>query len=52
MRSQLRDWDQAGLARALTAVARADVEVKGGGADPAYALERMVLQVAAARGHH
>lgn len=52
MRGQLRDWDQSGLARALTAVARADVEVKGGGADPAYALERMVLQVAAARGRH
>lgn len=49
LRAQLRDWDQAGLAKALTAVARADVEVKGGGADPAYALERMVLQVAAAR---
>ncbi|MGZ5366770.1 DNA polymerase III subunit delta [Aeromicrobium sp.] len=49
LRGQLRDWDQAGLAKALTAVARADVEVKGGGADPAYALERMVLQVAAAR---
>jgi len=52
LRSQLRDWDQAGLAKALTAVARADVEVKGGGADPAYALERMVLQVAAARSGH
>lgn len=52
LRGQLRDWDQAGLAKALTAVARADVEVKGGGADPAYALERMVIQVAAARGRH
>ena len=49
LRGQLQGWDQAGLARALSAVARADVEVKGGGADPAYALERMVLQVAAAR---
>lgn len=49
LRGQLRDWDQSGLAKALSAVARADVEVKGGGADPAYALERMVLQVAAAR---
>lgn len=49
LRSQLNGWEPAGLAKALTAVARADVEVKGGGADPAYALERMVLQVAAAR---
>lgn len=49
LRGQLRDWDQSGLAKALTAVAKADVEVKGGGADPAYALERMALQVAAAR---
>ncbi len=49
LRGQLQGWDQSGLARALSAVARADVEVKGGGADPAYALERMVLQVAAAR---
>lgn len=52
LRGQLQHWDQAGLAKALTAVARADVEVKGGGADPAYALERMVLQVSAACGRH
>lgn len=52
LRGQLQGWDQRGLARALSAVAQADVEVKGGGADPAYALERMVLQVAAARGRH
>lgn len=49
LRGQLQGWDQGRLAKALSAVARADVEVKGGGADPAYALERMVLQVAAAR---
>lgn len=49
LRGQLQGWDQRGLAKALSAIARADVEVKGGGADPAYALERMVLQVAAAR---
>ena len=49
LRSQLRGWEPEGLARAMDVVARTDVEVKGGGADPAYALERMVLQVAAAR---
>lgn len=49
MRQQLRSWEPAGLARALDAVARADLDVKGGAADPAFAIERMVLQVAAAR---
>ncbi len=49
MRQQLRSWDSAGLAAALDAVAQADLDVKGGAADPAYAVERMVLQVAAAR---
>ncbi len=49
LRRQLQGWDPAGLARALDAVARADLDVKGGSADPAYAVERMVLQVAAAR---
>ena len=49
LRSQLRGWDEPGLARALTAVARADIEVKGGAADAAYALERMVLDVIGSR---
>jgi DNA polymerase-3 subunit delta len=49
MRQQLRSWEPAGLANALDAVARADLDVKGGAADPAYAIERMVLQVAAQR---
>lgn len=49
LRRQLQSWDSAGLAKALDAVARADLDVKGGSADPAYAVERMVLQVAAAR---
>jgi DNA polymerase-3 subunit delta len=52
MRQQLRSWDQAGLARAIAAVAQADLDVKGGAADPAFAVERMVLQVAAARRRH
>lgn len=49
LRQQLRAWDQQGLRGALEAVAQADVAVKGGGADPGYAVERMILRVAAAR---
>lgn len=49
MRQQLRSWEPKGLAAALDVVARADLDVKGGAADPAYAIERMVLQVAAQR---
>lgn len=49
LRQQLRHWEPEGLARALDAVARADLDVKGGAADPAFAIERMVLQVAASR---
>lgn len=49
LRRQLQAWDSASLASALDAVAGADIDVKGGAADPAYAVERMVLQVAAAR---
>jgi DNA polymerase-3 subunit delta len=42
-----RDWRPEELARALHAVAKADEDVKGGGADPAYALEKAVLAVSA-----
>ncbi len=49
MRQQLRSWEADGLAAALDAVAQADLDVKGGAADPAYAIERMVLKVAAQR---
>jgi DNA polymerase III subunit delta len=49
LRRQLRAWDTASLASALDAVANADTDVKTGEADPSYAVERMVLQVAAAR---
>ncbi|MES9541166.1 hypothetical protein [Actinomadura sp. NPDC000600] len=44
-----RDWSGTG-SRALTAVAEADEAVKGGAADPAYALERTVARIVAARG--
>ncbi len=49
LRKQARGWDEAGLAVAVQAVARADAEVKGAGADAAYSLERMVLTVTGAR---
>lgn len=49
LRQQLNGWDAAGLAGAIRAVADADVAVKGGGADPGYAIERMVLEVASRR---
>ncbi|MFF5263386.1 DNA polymerase III subunit delta [Actinomadura viridis] len=46
---QLRGWSGDGVARALTAVAEADAQVKGGAADPAYALEKTVADIVAAR---
>lgn len=49
VRTQLRGWTPDGLAEALRAVAVADAEVKGAGGDPAYALDRVVGQVARAR---
>ena len=47
---QSRGWGPEGVATALAAVAEADAAVKGAGVDPAYALERAVLAIAAARG--
>ncbi|REE99284.1 DNA polymerase III subunit delta [Thermomonospora umbrina] len=47
---QLRGWSAEGVARALTVVAEADAQVKGGATDPAYALEKVVSQVVSARG--
>lgn len=49
LRRQLRHWSEPGLKSALQAVAEADLEVKGLAADPAYALERMVIKVARSR---
>ncbi|MFI0444680.1 DNA polymerase III subunit delta [Actinomadura sp. 6N118] len=46
---QLRGWSGEGVARALGAVAEADLQVKGGAADPAYALEKAVSDIVAAR---
>ena len=47
---QGRAWTPNGLADALQAVAVADGGVKGGAADPRYALERAVIAVVSARG--
>jgi DNA polymerase-3 subunit delta len=49
MRSQARGWDQRGLASALQAVAVADAQVKGAADDAEFALEQLVLSVAANR---
>jgi DNA polymerase-3 subunit delta len=50
LREQARGWNDLGLARAITAVARADADVKGAAGDAAYSLERMVLTVTGAHG--
>ena len=49
IRGQSRDWSDAGLSRAIRAVAQADADIKGAASDPAYTLERLVLTVAALR---
>jgi DNA polymerase-3 subunit delta len=49
-RRELSGWDEPGLANAVMALAEADAAVKGGGRDPVYAVERLVLTVARRRG--
>ncbi|WP_166869258.1 DNA polymerase III subunit delta [Salinibacterium sp. ZJ70] len=48
-RRDLQGWSDEGLARAISALASADAEVKGAGRDPVYSLERLV-GVIASRG--
>jgi DNA polymerase-3 subunit delta len=48
-RRGLAGWGPEGLAAAIQAVAHADFEVKGGGRDPVYAVERAVLTITRAR---
>ncbi|MCK1795883.1 DNA polymerase III subunit delta [Streptomyces sp. XM4193] len=48
VRRQMRGWSADGVAHALQAVAEADAAVKGGGYDPAYALEKAVVTIARA----
>ncbi len=49
VRQQLRGWEPDGVALALQVVAETDAQVKGGGADAAYALEKAIGQIVAAR---
>lgn len=49
---QSRGWREAGLAEAMRVAARVNAEVKGAAASPEYALERAVLDIAAARDRH
>jgi DNA polymerase III subunit delta len=49
-RQQLRGWSADGLAAAHAAVAEADAQVKGEGANAGYALERAITTIVASRG--
>ena len=48
-RRKLNGWDPDGIGRAIQAVAAADFDVKGGGRDPIYAVERAILTICRAR---
>ncbi len=52
LRSQLRGWSHNGLAQAISVIAQADTDVKGGAAEPAWVLERLVIDIAKARELH
>jgi len=45
-RRDLQGWTDEGLARAIESLAAADAQVKGGGRDPVYSLERMITVIA------
>lgn len=49
LRQLARSWSEPALVRALDAVAHADLQVKGGSAEPGHAVEKMVIDVAVAR---
>ncbi len=49
LRRQLGGWSGAGLSRAILAVAKADLDIKGGSTDHALALSEAVLAVGDAR---
>jgi len=48
-RRKLSGWQPDGLGRAIQAVAGADFDVKGGGRDPVYAVERAILTICRSR---
>lgn len=49
LRRQSHGWDDAGVGQAIRSVATADAQIKGQASDPAYALEKMVLDIVRAR---
>ena len=49
IRDQSRGWSDAGIARAIRAVARADADIKGAASDASYTLERLVLTITGLR---
>ena len=49
LREQAHGWTDAGLARAIRAVAQADADIKGAASDPSYTLERLVLTISGLR---
>lgn len=49
LRGQSHGWEPDGVGRALVTVARTDADIKGQAQDPAYALEKMVLDVVRSR---
>jgi DNA polymerase III subunit delta len=48
-RRKLGGWEPDGVGAAIQAVAAADFEVKGGGRDPVYAVERAILTICRSR---
>lgn len=52
IRDQSRGWSDAGIARAIRAIAQADADIKGAASDASYTLERLVLTVAGLREPH
>ncbi|MCW2818387.1 MAG: polymerase delta subunit [Marmoricola sp.] len=52
LRRQSHGWDADSVGAAIRCVARADADVKGRSSDAAYALEKLVLDVVAARPAH
>jgi len=49
VKAQLRGWTPAGVAASVQAAAIADEQVKGGGTDAGYALEKAIMAIVAAR---
>jgi len=49
IRDQSRSWSDAGIARAIRAIAQADADIKGAAGDASYTLERLALTVTALR---